>query len=108
MTQTIVILLIIAISILLTGIWHMRLHEKESKFPILLGILIGVLEYVIIQYLTQYSKSEMLKMLWVRVAIAMLIPILVLGGPLNNWSRCGSALVISGVILLLINLSEKD
>lgn len=100
-SKAVIFLLFLSAAILLTGMWYLRFHVKGSKLPILLGILIAILDYVAIQYLSNYTNGEMLRMLWVRLAVALLIPIAVLNGSLSGWSQVASVFIIIGLVILL-------
>ena len=96
--------LFLALGLLMTCVWFHRLHTVDSRLPLLLGICIFAIDYAILQYLGDAGESEMLRYLWIRLAIAMSVPLLILKGNLTGWGCLAPALIGSGLLLLLLKL----
>lgn len=98
----VILSLFVATALLMACCWHHKVNATNSKVVILIGILIFVIDYVILQYLSKYTQNELLRILWVKLAIATLVPILILKGKLTGIACLSPLLIGVGLLFLLV------
>jgi uncharacterized protein YqhQ len=101
----IVLALLVSLALLIGCQWYQRIHNHKGISVVSIAIIVGIIDYLIAQYISKYSKIGMLKLLWIRVALALSVPLMLLtSSKIGKGSCLAMALIGTGIFILMFNL----
>ena len=103
----IVIALLISLALLIGCQWYQKLNGHKGLEVMLIGAIIIVIDYLIMKHISSHSQIGMLKFMWVKVALVLLIPVILLTGKKLGKNACVPvALIGCGLIMLLFQIHQ--
>ena len=101
----IVIALFIATALLMACVWQHRFITKEQSYlPIVIGLVIGILDYIAFKYLDKEDSHSVFRSLLTKVCLIILIPLILIKYHHLSTHSCGAiGLIVMGLVLIMLD-----